>query len=145
MNRTIPTDLQQERKPQGSITPLRDFLVEDDENSPKRPQFEFKLTPRTKDKGGRTYKIYATSAQEKNDWMEALRFASEGGTQNKTSLEIEEKLRRNCYDIPPNDLEWEAATNGVLGKGSFLLFIFILKMYDRSLRSCAARIVVKDH
>jgi hypothetical protein len=48
--------------------------------------------------------------------MEVIQHATTGGTTNKATVEIEEKLRRNCYDIPSKDLDW--TTSDILGKGT---------------------------
>lgn len=103
------------------VHPLREFIVVEDED--KKDQFAFKLCPKSGTKHTRVYDIYAGSAAEKTDWIEALRHACEGGNQTKTSLEIEEKLRRNCYDIPAVDLEWG---EGDIGKGGGTAPLFLM-------------------
>lgn len=90
----------------------------------------FSLAPKTG--AGRTFFIYAKREDEKEDWMFVLRAATagsyflcsllltvfilKGDNQNKTSVEIEQKLRRNKFDIPESDLDWQA--NDILGKGA---------------------------
>ena len=66
-----------------------------------------------------------------------------GGSQNKESVAIEEKLRRNCYDIPAKDLDWSTASSNVLGKGLLLPCIVVILV--RSVRNRQKRIVVEDN
>jgi hypothetical protein len=88
------------------------------EEDPKKEQFVFKLSPRVaNNKTSRTYEIFAASKVEKRDWMEALRLACNGVAQSKESVEIEEKLRRNFYDIPAADLEFQDESH-IIGKGN---------------------------
>ena len=58
--------------------------------------------------------MHAQKEQEKHDWMELLRQVSSGSA----AVEIEEKLRREQYDIPSADLEWGSGPTDILGKGA---------------------------
>ena len=46
--------------------------------------------------------------------MSVLQHATSGQNTDRAAVEIEEKLRKGAYDIPPKDLEW---STDLLGKG----------------------------
>eukprot|EP01119_Soliformovum_irregulare_P025245 TRINITY_DN92_c0_g2_i1.p1 TRINITY_DN92_c0_g2~~TRINITY_DN92_c0_g2_i1.p1 ORF type:complete len:736 (+),score=176.03 TRINITY_DN92_c0_g2_i1:89-2296(+) len=102
-----------ERKQQGKIV-LRGYMVEGDFDDLKEKRYQFVLRP--KDTAQRVFYIYAATGQEKKDWMEVLKNSTQGEKITKQSVEIEEKLRRNAYEIGPFDLEW--SPGNILGKGA---------------------------
>jgi hypothetical protein len=90
------------------------FKIEDSDDGP----FGLRLVPK-KDANGRIYKIRALSEDTRVNWMEALRTISAGSNNsNKATIQIEEKLRREQYAIPAQDLEWGTGTADILGKGA---------------------------
>lgn len=96
---------------------MKEYFITPGEDDKKLSHFEFSLVPKSEKE--RKYVIYAISRGDKVDWMEVLEHATTGGSSTKQAVEIEEKLRRNCYDIPSNDLEWIVKPDGtdLLGKG----------------------------
>lgn len=110
-NQTQPH--QQDRKAKGVIAP-KQFMIEESEDGP----FGWRMVPKKDPDNSRTFKLRASGDQSKVDWMEALRITSSGTQTTKATNQIEEKLRREQYDIPANDLEWGVGSSDILGKGA---------------------------
>jgi hypothetical protein len=65
----------------------------------------------------RTWYFCAASEVEKMNWMEAIVSVIKGTKQDKKTLEIEEKLRLNSYNIHASDVEWSDQNLGKGGSG----------------------------
>jgi len=109
---------EKDKKPQGSIEPLREYEVVEEPASTDRRDGQYLFDLRPKNGSGRIWHIYAASQAEKEDWIEVLQHSTTGGAYHKKTLEIEQKLKRNQYEIPAQDLEWSQGSKDVLGKGA---------------------------
>jgi PH domain len=62
-------------------------------------RFEFELVPRNTSEPSWAFAV--DEFDQRTDWVEALGNAKTGQGTNKEIIEMEERLRRNQYDIPP--------------------------------------------